>query len=104
MSETVPANEPAVDRPPANADVAPPGAAGSAAAAAQRGRFRLPTATLRAYTMLFAMIVISLFLQWATVSEQYPNGAFLDPVNFSKLLKQMAVTGILAVGMLTVIV
>jgi len=68
------------------------------------GRFKLPTATLRAYTMLFALIVIWLFFQWATIDERNPYGIFLGAVNFSKLLQQMAVTGVLAVGMLMVIV
>lgn len=59
---------------------------------------------MRAYTMLFALIVIWIFFQWRTVSELYPYGLFLHPLNFANLLKQMSVTGVLAVGMLTVIV
>jgi D-xylose transport system permease protein len=97
-------NEPPIDRPPVTADVAPPTVDKEGAPQTRIGRFRLPTATLRAYTMLFALVVIWLFLQWATISETHPYGLFLDPVNFSKLLKQTAVTGILAVGMLMVIV
>lgn len=61
-------------------------------------------ALMRAYTMLFALIVIWIFFQWKTVSELYPYGLFLHPLNFANLLKQMSVTGVLAVGMLTVIV
>lgn len=68
------------------------------------GRFKLRTSALRAYTMLAALIVIWLFFQWATIDEHNPYGLFLGAVNFSKLLQQMAVTGILAVGMLMVIV
>ena len=68
------------------------------------GRLRIRTGTLRAYTMLFALIVIWLFFQWATIDERNPYGIFLGAVNFSKLLQQMAVTGVLAVGMLMVIV
>ena len=68
------------------------------------GRLRIRTGSLRAYTMLFALIVIWLFFQWATIDERNPYGIFLGAVNFSKLLQQMAVTGVLAVGMLMVIV
>jgi D-xylose transport system permease protein len=104
MSNEAPTNEPAINRPPVTADVAPPTVSAEGTPETRIGRFRLPTATLRAYTMLFALVVIWLFLQWATISETHPYGLFLDPVNFSKLLKQTAVTGILAVGMLMVIV
>ena len=58
----------------------------------------------RAYTMVVALIVIWIYFQWRTVSDLYPYGLFLHPVNFANLLKQMAVTGVLAVGMLFVIV
>jgi D-xylose transport system permease protein len=54
--------------------------------------------------MLLALIVIWLFFQWATISETHPYGLFLGAINFSKLLQQTAVTGVLAVGMLMVIV
>src|SRR6266542_811446 len=70
----------------------------------QTGRFKLRTSALRAYTMLGALIVIWLFFQWATIDQYHPYGIFLGAVNFSKLLPQMAVTGVLAVGMLMVIV
>lgn len=59
---------------------------------------------LRAYTMFIALIAIWIFFQYKTVSEIYPYGLFLHPLNFANLLKQMAVTGVLAVGMLMVIV
>src|SRR5260370_3241052 len=68
------------------------------------GRFKLRTAALRAYTMLLALIGIWLFFQWATIDQYHPYGLFLGATNFSKLLQQMAVTGVLAVGMLMVIV
>src|SRR6267142_4005654 len=68
------------------------------------GRFKLRTTALRAYTMLLALIGIWLFFQWATVDQYHPYGLFLGATNFSKLLQQMAVTGVLAVGMLMVIV
>src|SRR3954468_16872725 len=67
-------------------------------------RFKLRTSSLRAYTMLAALVVIWLFFQWATIDANNPYGIFLGAVNFSKLLQQMAVTGVLAVGMLMVIV
>src|SRR5437899_2508417 len=67
-------------------------------------RIKLRTSALRAYTMLLALIVIWLFFQWATVDQYHRYGLFLGAVNFSKLLQQMAVTGVLAVGMLMVIV
>src|SRR5713101_8401387 len=67
-------------------------------------RFKLRTSALRAYTMLLALIGIWLFFQWATIDQYHPYGLFLGAVNFSKLLQQMAVTGVLAVGMLMVIV
>jgi D-xylose transport system permease protein len=68
------------------------------------GRWRVSTAAVRAYTMVFALIVIWAFFQWRTVSDLYPYGLFLHPVNLANLLKQMSVTGVLAVGMLFVIV
>jgi D-xylose transport system permease protein len=69
-----------------------------------KARFKLRTSALRAYTMLLALIVIWLFFQWATIDQYHPYGLFLGATNFSKLLQQMAVTGVLAVGMLMVIV
>src|SRR5437870_5947004 len=68
------------------------------------GRFRISTEALRAYTMVFALIAIWIFFQWRTRSDLYPYGLFLHPVNLANLLKQMSVTGVLAVGMLLVIV
>jgi D-xylose transport system permease protein len=70
----------------------------------QTGRLKLRTSALRAYTMLLALIVIWLFFQWATIDQSHPYGLFLGAINFSKLLQQTAVTGVLAVGMLMVIV
>jgi ABC-type xylose transport system permease subunit len=46
--------------------------------------------------MVFALIFIWLYFQWMTVSTIYPYGLFLHPVNLANLLKQMAVTGVLA--------
>ncbi|HZI18980.1 MAG TPA: hypothetical protein VEY09_10335 [Pyrinomonadaceae bacterium] len=104
MSDPVTTNEPGLDRPPTNADVSPPGAAPEGSPGGRAAGFRLPTDSLRAYTMIIALVAIWLFFQWQTVTELYPYGIFLHPVNFSKLLQQMAVTGVLAVGMLMVIV
>jgi D-xylose transport system permease protein len=67
-------------------------------------QIKLRTTALRAYTMLGALIVIWLFFQWATIDANHPYGLFLGATNFSKLLQQTAVTGVLAVGMLMVIV
>jgi D-xylose transport system permease protein len=62
------------------------------------GKFRISTDVLRAYTMLFALIAIWLFFDYST------SHIFLQPRNFSNLMRQTAVTGVLAVGMLMVIV
>src|SRR5437016_2071857 len=69
-----------------------------------KARLKLRTSALRAYTMLLALIVIWLFFQWATIDPNHPYGLFLGAINFSKLVQQTAVTGVLAVGMLMVIV
>src|SRR3989440_1374741 len=98
-----PANQPATNRPPTNADVSPPGAVPEGVEA-KVGGFRIPTDSLRAYTMIIALVAIWLFFQWRTINPLYPYGIFLHPNNFSNLLQQMAVTGVLAVGMLMVIV
>jgi D-xylose transport system permease protein len=105
MSNLPSSNQPATDRPPVNADVSPPGAVPEGVES-PAGRFRLPTDSLRAYTMIIALVAIWLFFQWQTmgVSDAYPYGIFLSPTNFSNLLQQMSVTGVLAVGMLLVIV
>ena len=68
------------------------------------GRWRISTDALRAYSMVIALIAIWIFFQWRTRSDLYPYGLFLHPVNLANLLKQMSVTGVLAVGMLLVIV
>lgn len=94
-----PITEPTVDRPPTNADATP-----QAESSSPFGRLRFSTTALRAYTMFFALIAIWIFFQWATADARNPYGLFLNPVNFSKLLQQMAVTGVLATGMLMVIV
>ncbi len=60
--------------------------------------FKMNTSALRAYTMLGALALIWLYFHWAT------NSIFLTPRNLSNLMLQTSVTGILAVGMLMVIV
>src|SRR5437870_12443561 len=70
----------------------------------ETGRLKLRTSALRAYTMLLALIAIWLFVQWAAIDQYHPYGLFLGAINFSKLLQPTAVTGLLAVGMLLVIV
>ncbi len=69
-----------------------------------KGAARFSAASVRAYTMVFALIAIALYFQWSTRSDLYPYGLFLHPVNLANLLKQMSVTGVVAVGMLMVIV
>ncbi len=62
------------------------------------GGFKIETSTLRAYTMLGALVVIWLFFHYAT------GGIFLTPRNLSNLILQTSVTGVIAVGMLMLIV
>jgi D-xylose transport system permease protein len=61
------------------------------------GKFKVPTDLLRAYTMVFALIAIWIYFHYST-------DIFLDARNFSNLMRQTAVTGVLAVGMLMVII
>ncbi|HKP70058.1 MAG TPA: hypothetical protein VJV05_12290, partial [Pyrinomonadaceae bacterium] len=56
------------------------------------------TSSLRAYAMIVILGLIWLYFHWAT------DYIFLTPRNLSNLMTQMSVTGILAVGMLMVIV
>ena len=65
---------------------------------AEKTGFKIETSALRAYTMLGAMVLIWLFFYWQT------DGIFLSPRNLSNLMLQTSVTGILAVGMLMIIV
>jgi D-xylose transport system permease protein len=59
---------------------------------------KVSTSSLRAYVMLGVLALIWVYFHWATGS------IFLTPTNLSNLATQMSVTGILAVGMLMVIV
>lgn len=63
------------------------------------GRWRLSGDALRAYTMVFALVAI-----WIFFAVRTENALFLAPGNLANLLKQMSVTGVLAVGMLFVII
>ena len=65
---------------------------------AEKKRFKIEASALRAYTMLGALVLIWLFFHWQT------GNIFLTPRNLSNLMLQTSVTGILAVGMLMVIV
>lgn len=64
----------------------------------EKKRFKIETSALRAYTMLGALALIWLFFHWQT------GGIFMMPRNLSNLMLQTSVTGIIAVGMLMVIV
>jgi len=128
-----PPNEPSVDRPPTTSDVTPLPEAAEIVAVTRIGKFKVSTDVLRAYTMVFALILIWIFFHYSTspnnpgfvwpwegmsnffgmlkshvfyfFSFQWINtGIFLDPRNFSNLMRQTAVTGVLAVGMLMVII
>lgn len=59
---------------------------------------RIGTTALRAYIMIAVMGLIWAYFHWAT------DSIFLTPRNLSNLMTQMSVTGIIAVGMLMVIV
>ncbi|MBD9645774.1 MULTISPECIES: xylose ABC transporter permease XylH [Pantoea] len=60
------------------------------------GKFSLPN--LQVLVMLGAIVLIALFFTWTT------DGAWLSARNVSNLLRQTAITGILAVGMVFVII
>ena len=62
------------------------------------GKFKIPTEVLRAYTMVFALVAIWIYFHFST------GRIFLDARNFSNLMRQTSVTGVLAVGMLMVII
>ena len=92
------ANEPVIDRPPVAADLAPSVDVAEITPQTRIGQFKIRTDVLRAYTMVFALIAIWIYFHYST------NQIFLEPRNFSNLMRQTAVTGVLAVGMLMVIV
>ncbi len=59
---------------------------------------KLDTSSLRAYIMIAVLGLIWAYFHWST------DSIFLTPRNLSNLMTQMSVTGILAVGMLMLIV
>jgi D-xylose transport system permease protein len=59
---------------------------------------KIDTTSLRAYIMIVVLALIWGYFHWAT------DSIFLTPRNLSNLMTQMSVTGILAVGMLMLIV
>lgn len=61
-------------------------------------KFRVNATALRAYIMIAVLGMIWVYFHWAT------EGTFMTPRNLSNLMTQMSVTGIIAVGMLMVIV
>jgi len=91
------ANTPNTDRPIATSDLTP-ALEPELMPRTTIGKFKIPTELLRAYTMVFALIAIWIYFHYNT------DQIFLDPRNFSNLMRQTAVTGVLAVGMLMVII
>lgn len=65
---------------------------------AEKKGFKIETSVLRAYTMIAALALIWIFFHWKT------GGIFMTPLNLSNLTMQTAVTGVIAVGMLMLIV
>ncbi len=92
-----PRTESDVERLPATADLTP-ALPPDAAPQTTIGKFKISTDVLRAYTMVFALAAIWLYFHYST------SYIFLEPRNFSNLMRQTAVTGVLAVGMLMVII
>ena len=84
--------------PPANSDLTPDAAIAEITPLTTIGKFKIPTELLRAYTMVFALIAIWIYFHYST------GNIFLEPRNFSNLMRQTSVTGVLAVGMLMVII
>jgi D-xylose transport system permease protein len=91
-------HDPSPEMPPATADFTPVPETDQLTRQTTIGKFKISTDVLRAYTMVFALIAIWLFFHYST------DRIFLDPRNFSNLMRQTAVTGVLAVGMLMVII
>lgn len=60
--------------------------------------FKLKSINLQVYIMLIAIVVIMIFFSVAT------EGAYLSARNISNLLRQTSITGILAIGMVFVII
>ncbi len=60
--------------------------------------FNSDSRNIRALVMVFALLTICIFFHIAT------NGIFLSPANITNLVRQSSIVGILAIGMLLVIV
>src|SRR5258705_10358150 len=91
------ASDPVSERPPATSDLTPL-PTDEITPQTTIGKFKIPTDVLRAYTMVFALIAIWVYFHFST------GRIFLDPRNFSNLMRQTSVNGVLAVGMLMVII
>src|SRR5687768_9633712 len=91
-------HKPGSERPPATSDLTPVPEEEEITPVTTIGKFKIPTDVLRAYTMVFALIAIWIYFHFST------NQIFLDQRNFSNLMRQTSVTGVLAVGMLMVII
>lgn len=114
MSSSI--NDEAGERPLTTADVTPQAGetaranldlaatATASSSAKSFGGLSFSASALRSYTLVFALIFVWLFFQWATADAANPYGTFLSARNFSNLMRQTAVTGTLAVGMLMLIV
>jgi D-xylose transport system permease protein len=95
---STPAHDAGTTRPPATSDMAPLPEEAVLTQQTRIGRFKSPTDVLRAYTMVFALVAIWIYFHYST------GQIFLEPRNFSNLMRQTSVTGVLAVGMLMVII
>ena len=87
-----------IDRPPATSDMAPDPETATITRQTTIAGWKIPTDVLRAYTMVFALVAIWIYFHYST------GQIFLESRNFSNLMRQTAVTGVLAVGMLMVII
>jgi len=67
-------------------------------AEAGKKRWRFPAGAARAYTMVGALVLLWIIFTIVT------DGIFLEARNFSNLIRQAAVTGIISVGMVMVII
>src|SRR6476659_4338593 len=79
-------------------NIAPAQAAVPKDSVSGKKRWRFPAGTVRAYTMVTALVLMWLIFSLVT------DGIFLEARNFSNLIRQAAVTGIISVGMVMVIV
>jgi D-xylose transport system permease protein len=81
-----------------NPQTMPLSSKGNVTAEPQNWLMNLRKVNMRPYTMLFALAVIAIFFQFST------DGTFLNPRNFSILMRQMSITGILTIGMVLLII